>query len=98
MEAEERDFFAEPLRRQELEELIRVAGDVRAILAVNSPSFRKLGRPVDEWPDEELVELILGEPRLLRRPLLVTDDGRVVAGGKAVSAVGPPGPAGASSM
>ena len=97
MDADQRDFFAAPLSRQELEDVIQLAGGVRTILAANSPAFRKLGRPVEDWLDEELVELILGEPRLLRRPLLITDDGRVLVGGKAVSSSGPTGPAGASS-
>jgi hypothetical protein len=44
-----------------------------------------LARNPEGFADEELVELGLGEPRFLRRPLLVTDDGRVLAGGKAVA-------------
>ena len=58
---------------------------MRAIFAFNSPSFKKLGRTPDDLTDDELLDLVLGEPRMLRRPLAVTVDGRVVAGGKAVS-------------
>lgn len=81
----EHDFFAQPLTRQELDELARRAGGIRAIFAFNSPSFKKLGRPPEAFADGELSDLILDEPRLLRRPLAVTAAGRVVAGGKAVS-------------
>lgn len=56
-------------------------------MAVNSPSFKKLERPIDDFEDDELLEKVLEEPRLLRRPLLVTDDGRVLTGGKAVERV-----------
>jgi arsenate reductase-like glutaredoxin family protein len=56
-------------------------------VAVSSPSFKKLERPLDSFSEEELLEMVLAEPRLLRRPLLVTDDGRVLTGGKAVEQV-----------
>lgn len=85
MRAEERDFFAHRLERAELEDLVRRAGGIRGIFAFGSPSFKKLGRDPAEVADDELFELVLAEPRLLRRPLLVTDDGRVLAGGRAVS-------------
>ena len=79
-----RDFFADRLTRAELEELARAAGGIRALFAFGSPSFRKLERAPEELSDTELLDLALGEPRFLRRPLLVTDDGRVLVGGRAV--------------
>ena len=85
--AQEHDFFAERLGHAELEDLARRAGGVRAIFAFSSPSFRKLGRSPESLSDQRLLDMILEEPRLLRRPLLLTDDGRVLVGGKAVSAV-----------
>lgn len=88
MRAEERDFFARPLERGELEDLARRAGGIRNVFAFGSPSFKKLGRDAGAIPDAELIDLVLSEPRLLRRPLLVTADGRVLAGGKAVSEAG----------
>ncbi len=81
-----RDFFADRLTRAELEELTRAAGGIRPIFAFGSPSFRKLERAPEDFSDAELIDLALAEPRFLRRPLLVTDDGRVLVGGKAVSA------------
>ncbi len=47
---------------------------MRRIFAFNSPSFKRLGRAPAGVPDAELLDLILGEPRLLRRPLLVDGD------------------------
>jgi arsenate reductase-like glutaredoxin family protein len=35
--------------------------------------------------DEDLMALVREEPRLLRRPLAVTEDGRVLVGGRAVA-------------
>jgi arsenate reductase-like glutaredoxin family protein len=60
---------------------------VRNLVAVQSPSFKKLGRPLDTYTDAELEQRILDEPRLLRRPLLVTNDGRVLIGKKAIEAL-----------
>jgi arsenate reductase-like glutaredoxin family protein len=85
----ERDFFAQPLSEAEVADLARRAGGIRPIFAFNSPSFKKLQRAPGAFSDGELVALILEEPRLLRRPLAVTTDGRVLVGGKAVSEVSP---------
>jgi len=84
----ERDFFAQRLTRTELEELARAAGGIRAIFGVGSERFRALGRPPESFTDRELLDLAMEEPRFLRRPLLVTDDGRVLAGAKAVGSAG----------
>ena len=41
-----------------------------------SPSFKKLGLEKDKLGDKELVDLMLKEPRLVRRPV-VRIDGKV---------------------
>jgi arsenate reductase-like glutaredoxin family protein len=82
---DERDVFAQPLTGAELADLAHRAGGIRAIFAFNSPSFKKLGRAPDAMSDEELMALVRQEPRLLRRPLAVTEDGRVLVGGRAVA-------------
>lgn len=85
MPLRERDFFAQRLTRDELTDLARRADGIRAIFAFGSPSFKQLGRAPDALSDDELFELVLTEPRFLRRPLAVTDDGRVLVGGRAVA-------------
>jgi arsenate reductase-like glutaredoxin family protein len=69
VELEERDFFADPLSDQELRDLIgnRPAGQ---IFSWNSPSFKKLGVTRDDLEDGRLIQLMLDEPRLIRRPLV----------------------------
>jgi arsenate reductase-like glutaredoxin family protein len=47
-----------------------------------SPSFAKLGLDRDKLTDEELIELMLKEPRLVRRPV-VQIDGSVYFGADA---------------
>jgi arsenate reductase-like glutaredoxin family protein len=73
-----------PLDAGELRDLAQRAGGVRNLFAFNSPSFKKLGRDPEAITDDEMLQLILVEPRLLRRPLLLTDEGRVLAGARAV--------------
>jgi arsenate reductase-like glutaredoxin family protein len=38
-----------------------------------SPSFRKLGVPRDALDDDQLVAMMLEQPRLIRRPLIGVD-------------------------
>ncbi len=69
VELEERDFFADPLAEHELRDLIgnRPAGQV---FSWNSPSFKKLGVTRENLDDDRLIQLMLDEPRLIRRPLV----------------------------
>ena len=69
VELEERDFFADPLSDQELRDIIgnRPASQ---IFSWNSPSFKKLGVTRESLDDDRLIQLMLDEPRLIRRPLV----------------------------
>ena len=51
---------------------------MRGLLSMRTTQFKALGLDRREVSDAELVELMAKEPRLLRRPLLVTDDSVVV--------------------
>jgi arsenate reductase-like glutaredoxin family protein len=78
METEERDFFQDKFTEDEFQELLggRRAADV---FSWHSPSFKALGRPAESLSEEELVQLMLQEPRLIRRPLVVVN-GQLVIG------------------
>ena len=84
----ERDFFAQPFTLDELKELIgaRSASDY---FSWRSPSFRKLGLSRNEMTEGQMLDLMLGEPRLIRRPLIQTSDGDLIVGAdkKAMSAL-----------
>ena len=82
VELRERDFFDSPFSREELTALI---GDrpVRELFSWNSPSFKKLGLQRDELADEQLVDMMLEEPRLIRRPLVAVGDELIAGSGKA---------------
>ena len=67
-----RDFFEDRFSEEELRGLF---GDrpVSDFFSWTSPSFRKLGVSRDSLSDDELLALMLDQPRLIRRPLVVVD-------------------------
>ncbi len=69
VELEERDFFADPLSEKELRDLIG-SRPASQIFSWNSPSFKKLGVTRENLDDDRLIQLMLDEPRLIRRPLV----------------------------
>ena len=78
VEVEERDFFKDPFDEAELRALL---GDdsPRDIFSWRSPSVKKMGLDRDALSDDDLVRLMVEEPRLVRRPLLEIG-GRLVVG------------------
>jgi len=69
MEIEERDFFKDPFSREELQGLANEEG-LGNLFARRSPSLKKLGLAGQDLPDSQMMDLMLQEPRLIRRPLV----------------------------
>jgi len=69
VDLDERDFFQDSFTEDELRTLI---GDrsVSGYFSYNSPSFRKMGLDRDELSDDQLLKMMIQEPRLVRRPLI----------------------------
>lgn len=66
----ERDFFKEPLSREELTRLLAGKAAAEAV-AWRSPRARKLGlSPDSPPPPDEIVRLMLEVPYLVRRPVV----------------------------
>ncbi|MCH2310821.1 MAG: hypothetical protein MK345_07205 [SAR202 cluster bacterium] len=65
----ERDFFLNPFTRKELSDLF-VNHNLSDFLSINSPSFKKLQIQATSLCRENVIDLMLDEPRLIRRPLL----------------------------
>ena len=78
VELSERDIFAEPLSEEEVMALAAMR-PLRELFSFRSPSFRKLGLDPDSLSDDEMLSLMMGDPRLVRRPLVVAG-GRVIVG------------------
>ncbi len=78
MELDERDFFKDGFTEAELRDLL---GDTPPadVFSWRSPSARKLGLDRDTVTADELIRLMLDEPRLIRRPLIQVD-GRLIVG------------------
>ena len=82
LEITERDFFKDTLSEAEVRGLAAVAG-TENIFARRSPSLKKMGLADRELSDDEMVKLMLQEPKLVRRPLLKVGDKLMVGGGNA---------------
>jgi arsenate reductase-like glutaredoxin family protein len=74
---EERDFFSQRFDEQELRVLI---GDRPVVdyFSFNSPSFKKLGLSREDLSDEQLLRMMVEEPRMVRRPLIQVGDDLIV--------------------
>ncbi len=80
IEFRERHLFRETPTYEELLRLLSLTTEgLDEILATRSQSFKKLVENVEDWPLSKVVDLLVKEPRLLRRPI-VTDGKRIVVG------------------
>jgi arsenate reductase-like glutaredoxin family protein len=65
----ERDFFKEGFSRAEIEGLLQ-GKPASEMFNFRSPSFSKLGLSRKDLSNDELIDLMLREPRLVRRPVV----------------------------
>ena len=72
MEINERDFFRNPFSREEIHALLR-GRPVSEMFNFRSPSFKKSGFKREELSDGQMIDLMLKEPRLVRRPVVSID-------------------------
>ncbi len=82
LEVSDRDFFKDALSEAEIRELASIAG-TENIFARRSPSLKKMGLADKALSDDEMVKLMLQEPKLVRRPLLKVGNKLMVGGGNA---------------
>jgi len=73
VEINERDFFKNPFNRAEIEELLQ-GKPAFEMFNFRSPSFKQLGLERDKLSDNELIDLMMKEPRLVRRPVVRIGD------------------------
>jgi len=78
VEADERDYAKVPLSRAELEELFS-GRDPRDFLNPKSPVFKTLGLKGKSLTPDEAIALMVKEPNLLKRPLLIA--GKTIVAG-----------------
>lgn len=86
VQVQERDYFKDPFTRQELTDLASSVG-LTQIFASRSPSLKKMGLAGQDLSEAEMLDLMLKEPRLVRRPLVRLGDRLLVGANlKAVQA------------
>ena len=83
LEINERDYFKETLTEEEVREMAAMAG-IGQIFARRSPSLKQMGLAGQELSQDEMVRLMLQEPKLVRRPMMRVGDQLFVGGGAAV--------------
>ena len=68
-ELSERDFFKNPFTAGEIKALLR-GSRPSEMFNFRSPSFKKLSVDPESLQDQDLIEKMLKEPRLIRRPIV----------------------------
>ena len=79
IQVEERDFFAKPLTRDELSDLTDAIG-IENLFSWRSPSAKPYRHRKDTISTDELVEAMLQEPRLIRRPIVISPGSEPIVG------------------
>ena len=79
----ERDYFKEPFSEEEVREMAAIAG-IDQIFAKRSPSLKQMGLTGQDLSEDEMVRLMLQEPKLVRRPMIRVGEQLFVGGGAAV--------------
>ena len=68
-EVNERDYFKDPLGEDELIDVASTVG-LAEIFAWRSPSVKNMGLQGKDLDDREMLQFMLKEPRLIRRPII----------------------------
>ncbi len=79
VEVEERDFFTDPMTRDELSDLVSVAG-IDNIFSWRSPSAKPYRERRSTITENELIDAMLQEPRLIRRPIITSPNTTPIIG------------------
>ncbi|OLN23353.1 transcriptional regulator [Domibacillus antri] len=80
VKVQERHLFRETPTRSELFTLLSMTSEgVDELLATRSSTFKSLNIDIDDMPLSHVVDLLINEPKLLRRPIL-TDGKTLVVG------------------
>ena len=73
----ERDFFNDPFSLEEITELFKNVV-IKDYISVRSPAFKKLNVDLHLLHDKEILNMMLEDPRLIRRPLILIDNKLII--------------------
>ena len=79
IQVEERDFFKDNLSREELTQLVSDIG-IDNLFSWRSPSSKPYRDRKDTISQDELIDAMLEEPRLIRRPILTSPNTSPIVG------------------
>jgi len=79
MSVKERDYFSDALSEGEILEMASNAG-MTNIFAWRSPSLKQKGVAGKDLSDNEMLNLIMEEPKLLKRPIVRIGDKLLIGG------------------
>jgi regulatory protein spx len=67
----ERNIVSEPLTVEEIKSILRLTEDgTEDIISTNSKTYKQLDMDIDSLPLNQLYDLIIKNPQMLRRPIL----------------------------
>ena len=76
----ERNILSQPLTKDEIKSILRLTEDgTDEIISTNSKTFKELDINIESLPLQDLYELIINNPKILRRPIMV-DEKRLQVG------------------
>ncbi len=81
VEVDERDFFENAMSREELGGLVDAIG-IDSLFSWRSPSAKQYRERRATVTQDELIEAMLREPRLIRRPIVISDHAEPIVGFK----------------
>ncbi|MEL3971713.1 transcriptional regulator SpxA [Rossellomorea oryzaecorticis] len=80
IEYTERNILMEPLTVDEIKSILRLTEDgTEEIISKNSNTYKELNVDIDSLPLKQLYQLIMENPKILRRPIML-DEKRIHVG------------------
>lgn len=71
---EKRDFFRDPFSEKELKKIIKMSGKKpREFLRKRDKMYKELNME-DKYSDSQIIKLMLENPGLIIRPIIITED------------------------
>jgi regulatory protein spx len=80
IEYTERNIMADPLTADEIKSILRLTEEgTEEIISKNSNTYKELDVDIDALPLKQLYQLIMDNPKILRRPIML-DEKRIQVG------------------
>jgi regulatory protein spx len=80
IEYTERNILADPLTADEIKSILRLTEEgTEEIISKNSNTYKELDVDIDALPLKQLYQLIMDNPKILRRPIML-DEKRIQVG------------------